>query len=378
MSTIETRVDGSPASVNAAGLWLRESAKKALADAGDDVVSARSHAMSGFEGRSGEAYVEADRAILTQVDGHADRLGEAAAVFEAYGARLRQMQDRMAEIRGAATAGGLSVSGTVIHAPPPAVAPPSLYGPVTEEQRASHERGVDAYHAAAGKVELYNRLAGDVQLESTSFTDWVDTHVTLLVETFDVPAVEALLGVVTDNLASFTIGFSTETGQRALSRISDRLQGEAEDLRSARRSGNPARRALGEAPETPGRIADLMESSKWLSRGGKLLGPAGVVIDSYGALEGDKPGGGLIAVAAGTAATAGVIAYVAAAPVTVPTTLVIAGGVAVGIGVSWAVNEGWDALPDSITDPVDDFVDGAWEGGKDLASDGWNEVKSWF
>lgn len=31
-----------------------------------------------------------------------------------------------------------------------------------------------------------------------------------------------------------------------------------------------------------------------------------------------------------------------------------------------------------MTDPVDDFVGGAWDGTKDLASDGWGEVKSWF
>ncbi len=378
MGTIETRVDGSPSSVNAAATWLRESARKALADAGDDLVSARSHAMSGFEGLAGDVYVDYDKTILTQVDTHANRVSDAAFVFEAYAARLRHMQDRMEAFRGAAAAGGLAVTGTVIHSPPDAIAPPPIYGPVTDEQRAAYDRGVDAYNVAAGKVALYNQLANDVQAEDNTFVDWVDANVTLLVESFVAPAAEALLNVVTNNPAAFTVGFSTEAGRRLLGNISDRLRGEADDLRSARRSGNPARRALGEAPETPGRIADLMESSKWLGRGGKLLGPAGVLVDSYAALEGDKPGGGLIAVTAGTAATAGVIDYVAGAPVTVPATVVIAGGVAVGVGVTLAVNEGWDALPDSVTDPVDDFVGGAWDGTKDLTSDGWNEVKSWL
>lgn len=121
-----------------------------------------------------------------------------------------------------------------------------------------------------------------------------------------------------------------------------------------------------------------MEQSKWIGRGGKLLGPLGIGIDSYSALESDHPGGGLIAVGVGAAATAGTIALIATAPVTVPTAAAVGAGVAVGIGATWLANQGWDALPDSVTDPVDDFVGGAWDGAQDLASDGWGEVKSWF
>lgn len=40
--------------------------------------------------------------------------------------------------------------------------------------------------------------------------------------------------------------------------------------------------------------------------------------------------------------------------------------------------EGWDALRDSWTDPVEEFVGGAGDGTKDLAGDGWSEVKSWL
>lgn len=146
---------------------------------------------------------------------------------------------------GAGGPGGLSVTGTVIHSPPDAVAPPAMYGPVTPEQQAAHDRSVEAFNVAAGKVALYNQLVHDVQLEEVTFTDWVDANVTATVDTFDAPAVDKLLSVVTDNLANFTVGFSTEAGQRLLKNISTSLNDKASDLRSARRSGNPARRALG-------------------------------------------------------------------------------------------------------------------------------------
>lgn len=378
MGTIETRVDGSSASVKAAAQWLRESLKGALVDAGEDLVSARSHAMSGFQGLAGQAYVDCDKTVLVQVDDHADRVANAATVFEAYAARLQQMKDRMEVFRGAATAGGLTVSGTVIYSPPDAVAPPAIHGPVSPEQQAAYDGGVTEFEKAAGKVALYNQLANDKQHEDVSFIDWVDENLTAVTSVFDVPAVEKLLGVVKDNLANFTTGVSTELGQRALKDISNKLRGKADDLRSTRRSGNPARRALGNAPETPGRIADLLEESKWIGRGGKLLGPAGLLVDGYFALEGDKPGGGLLAVGFGAAATVGVIAYVATAPVSVPATVVVVGAVAVGVGVTYGVNAGWDALPDGVTDPVDDFVGGAWDGGKDLAGDAWEGATGWL
>lgn len=287
-----------------------------------------------------QAYVDYDKTVVVQVDDHAERVGQAATVLEAYAARLQTMKDRMEAFRASARAGGLTVSGKVIHSPPDAVAPPALTGPVTQEQQAACDRGVDAFHEAAGKIALYNQIAHDTELEQVTFTDAVDANVTAVVDTFDAPAVDKLVSVVTDNLANFTTGFATEAGQRLLRNISNGLKDQADDLRGARRSGNPARRALGEAPETPGRMADLMEQSEWIGRGGKLLGPLGIGIDSCSALQSDHPGGGLLAVGAGAAATAGTIGLIATAPVSVPAVVVVGAGVAVGVGVTCGVNEG--------------------------------------
>ncbi len=178
-----------------------------------------------------------------------------------------------------------------------------------------------------------------------------------------------------NNVGTLGVAIATESGSTYLERRQFRLKGEAEDLRKARRSGNPARRALGNAPETAGRIRDLLEESKWLGRGGRALGPVGIAYDAYRGLESDKPAGGVLAAEAGAGAAA---LLVATAPVSVPTVVVVGGAVVAGAGAAWAATEGWDALPDGFTDPVDDFVGGAWDGTKDLAGDGWTEVKSWF
>jgi hypothetical protein len=375
MSGFDTRVEGSPGNVRAAASWLRGDLKTAVSGAGDDIVAARSAAMSGFHGLAGQAYADYDKTILTQVDGHTDTIGSAADVFDAYATRLEQCKDRMEAFRGAATTAGLTVTGTVIHEPPAAKAVPPMYGPVTPEMQASYDQQMAAHDDAAGKVAVYDQILSDATNESTSFVDWVDANLTINIDAFDTPAVDALWEVVKSNAGNLGVAIATEGGSQALEGRSNRLKGEAEDLRKARRSGNPARRALGNAPETPGRIRDLLEEAKWLGKGGKLLGPVGIAYDAYNGLESDNPGGGLLAAGLGAGATALVIAT---APVSVPTVVVVGGAVVVGVGVSYGVTKGWDALPDGFTDPVDDFVGGAWDGTKDLAGDGWSEVKSWF
>lgn len=375
MTGFDTRVDGSPANVRAAAGWLRGSLRTALDEAGDDVAAARSHAMSGFRGDAGGAYADFDKTILTHVDTHANTVGRAAEKFEAYAARLQRYQDSMDSCRRRAVAGGLSVAGTVVQAPPAARPVPGLSGSVSPEAQARHDEQVTAYDDAAAKVLLYNGLLSDAEDETTSFVEWVAANLTMQVDQFDSPLVDELWNTVANNAGNLGVALSTESGSKYAKDRATRLRAEAEDLRRSRRSGNPARSATGNAPETPGRIRNLLDEAKWLGHGGKLLGPAGVAFDAYQGLESDHPGGGLLAAGLGAGATAVVIAT---APVSVPTIVVVGGAVVIGTGVAVGANAGWDALPDGMTDPVDDFVGGAWDGTKDVAGGGWKEVKSWF
>lgn len=371
---IETEIEGTTAAVDAASQWLRDSLKAGLEDASEAVVGARRTA-SEWEGDAGAAYVAYAADTVTVTDAHVDRVEQAAVMFDDYRARLRTAQDRMRGLRTEATGGGLVVAGTVIQPPADAVPPPVVMGPITPAQSVQQDTDQAAYDAQVAKILLYERLATEAFEEWTLFTDWVDTRLTLTTEDVEVPETSALVSFVKQNAGNLGIAFSLEFGKRTLGDKAAALTDEADDLRRARRSGNPARRALGEAPETPGRIDDLRGKADLLGRTTRFLGPVGGVIDTVTALEGDSPAGGVLAAGAGIGATALIIA---SAPVSVPGAIVVGGAVLVGWGTSELVDGGWDALPDGMTEPVDDFIEDAWDGTKDLASDGLDTVKGWF
>lgn len=373
--SIDTTVEGEEGSITAAATWLRSSLRRELDGAADDVTEARRTATSGFHGEAGDAYASYGREVLGHLDDHAARVGRAAGVFDDYAARLGRFRSAMEGFRAQARGGGLVVSGAVIQAPAPAVPPDVPVGPVAPELADQHARQVSAFETALARVELYNRLVVEVQAEDERFVDWVETHVVAEVASFTADAVDSLMEFLRDNVGNIAITGSMLSGERALQRRAGELADQARDLRRARRSGNPARRALGNAPDTPGRINDLLEQSRWAGRGSRLLGPAGTAVDVWFALEGESPAGGLVAAGLGIGATALVIAT---APVSVPTAVVVGGAIVVGAGVTWLATEGWDALPDDLTEPVDEWVGDRWDDTKDLASDGWNEVKSWF
>lgn len=375
---IETKVEGSTQSVDRSATWLRDSLKARVDDASEVVVSAKQLAEREWEGLSGAAYARYATDIIKVTDGHVERIETAAGKIEAYSTRLKQAQDRMLGRRNEARGGGLSVAGTVIATPPDAVAPtpPSLDASEADKTRFTGD--MDAFQTKVDKIELYNRILGDVELEWSNFTDWIDTNLKSVPKSLDAPEVDKLATFIRDNAGNLGIAIGLALGGRKLETKSKALSDAATELKRAKRSGNPARRARGNSPDAPGRIRDLNKYADWAGRGGKVLGPVGAAWDAYNALESESPGGGLLAVGTGALATAAVIGYVASAPVSVPVTVVVVGAVVVGAGVSWGTTKLWDALPDGLTEPVDEWVGDRWDDTKDIASDGWNEVKGWF
>ncbi|GAB2758242.1 hypothetical protein GCM10027020_08320 [Nocardioides salsibiostraticola] len=372
---IETEVKGSTTSVDSAATWLRDSLKTQVDNASEDVLAAKRKAERHWEGSSGRAYVGYVKDIIQVSDAHVDRIETAAGEIEAYSARLKQAQERMKALRVEARAGGLGVVGTVIQTPPDAVAPtpPALDAPDADRTRFTDDMG--AFQAKVEKIELYNRILGDVELEWSNFLEWIDANLKPAPKALEAPEVDKLATFVRENVGNLGIAFGLTLGERSLLNKTEALRAEAKELRDARRSGNPARQARGNAPEAPGRIKDLNRYADWAGRGGRILGPVGAAWDTYQALEGESPGGGLLAVAAGAGATALVIAT---APVSVPTVVVVGGAVVVGAGVTWAVTEGWDALPDDFTEPVDEWVGDRWDDTKGALSDGWGAVTGWL
>lgn len=372
---IETRVEGSPAGIDSAAAWLRDSLRTRVDQAGEKVLSARRTAERQWEGEAGAAYAEYAGDIVRVTDEHVNRISRAADKFDAYSARLRQVQERMAGLRGEAAAGGLTVAGTVIQEPAPAVPYLVPTGDLSPQQTRQVDAARAQHEAQVAKVELYNRLLTEVEDEWTRFTAWVDAHLSPASEALEAPRVEQLVALVRENAGNLAINLALTHGERSLSRKSRSLLAEAKDLRRARRSGNPARRALGNAPDAPGRIRSLTSQSELLGRGGRVLGPAGAGLEVWNALESDDPGGGLLAAGAGIGAGALILAT---APASVPTLLLVGAAVGVGFVATELTDEVWDRLPDGFTEPVDDWVGDRWDDAKDVASDGWDTVKGWF
>lgn len=372
---IETKIDGSPVAVDKAATWLRSSLRSGVSDSSEHVVAARRLADRDWEGHASHAYRDYAGDIVKVSDEHEERIGRAAGKLDAYSDKLTAVKQRMTDLRAEATAGGLTVNGTLIAEPPSAVPPVVPTGELTQEQVDSYNSTLGTYEKAAAKITLYNRLIDDVSTEASNFVDWVDTNLTPVAASLGAPLVDKMIGFLKDNVGNLAISTAMTGGERALKDKVKNLNSKATDLRRAKNSGNPARKALGNHPDTPGRIKDIKAKAGWFGKGGKLLGPLGGVIEVWNGLESESPGGGLIAAGLGIGAGALIIAT---APVSVPAAVVVVGAVAVGAGVTWLATEGWDALPDSFTEPVDEWVGDRWDDTKDAVSDGWESVKGWF
>jgi hypothetical protein len=350
----DTAVDGSPHNVRAMASWLRGSLKTAVEQAADDTVTARQEAMSGFRGQAGDAYHGYTTTMITYLDEHAATVVRAAQSFDDYAARLQQCEDRMAAFRGAAAHVGLTVTGTVIHEPPPAEAVAALPAGATRAQRDAHDVAMGDHDAAVLKIQLYDQLLADAEWEVTSLGEWIDAHLTADVAGFASPDVSRLLANLRENAGSLGLAAALEASRKRSERLQDRLRDRYQD----RRSGDPRRSSGAREPEARAKIRQLVKEAGLLRRGIAVLGPGALLYDTYQGLEEDKPGGGLLAVAAGAAGTAVVIAL---APVEAPAVGVVIVAVGVGYAVSEATQAGWEQLPDGVTDPVDEAVGDAWD-----------------
>lgn len=398
---IDTEVRGSVAQVEAGAAWLRESLGAAVDDAATQTAQARRTAQSEWHGLSGNAYATFAEKLVDLGDDHVKRVGRAADSVDAYASHLQGVQDRMCAFRVEARGGGLTVSGFVIQAPPAVPALPGLAVDATPDETTAWQSDKEAHDAGLARIELYDRLLGDVQAELTRHADWIDANLgQAAADAEDDGGVGDLVAQLQKSWGQFLAGAGLEFWEGTLATKAGRArdlaveyQRKADDLRRARRSGNPARAAEGHAPGARERVRDyarnadeLAERARWLRLGGKALGPLGLVVDGYFGYQeiqdGGSPTGVVLSTAAGTAAAVGVVAgagaLAAAGVVTAPVwgTALAAGAVAVGVG--WVVSEGWDALPDDFTDSIDDAVSDAADAVTDTAGDAWDEVTSWF
>jgi uncharacterized protein YukE len=365
---MDTLVEGSPTAVTNAATWLRDTLATKLADAGDDQQDARNSARGSWEGETASSYQNFAGDLLRATDKHEARVKRAATALDQYAARLQRCIDAMSEIRGRARSGGLTVVGTVIQQP--ADAPSGTF-----EEGSAEEA---AHRAAVARIDLWNVLVEDTSTTYQDFVDWVEAQLPPdVADAREKDASDTLLDALSASLPNFAAGAGAGLASLALlDRSRDYRAAAAEFRRRSRASGDPRIRGSADTPSGRATLDDLLGKAEWLKKGGRLLGPAGILIDvGFGIYEGTQTGDWTrVALTTGTsiAVGVGVTALVAAGVITAPAWGVVLAGGALAAGAAWAVGQVYDNW-DDITDTVSE----TWDDATDAVGDAWDAVTPW-
>ncbi len=380
-TSMDTKVEGDPGSVTKAATWLRDTLAKNLETAGNDQQDARNDARGSWEGETASSYQNVSGDILKANDKHEERVKRAATALDLYSAELQRCIDAMTEIRGRASGGGLTVSGTVIHAPDPVPAGTVEAG---SPEEAAREAAVDEDRA----VEPARRGHRD-RLPGRSL-EWVDTEMPPdVADAKEKDSSDSVLGALKELLPNFLAGAGGGlTGVALLDKASDYKAEAREFRRRSRVAGDPRVKGQANTPAGRAHLDDLLGKASWLGKGGRFLGgPGGILIDvGFGIQEGIETGNWeRVALTTGTsiAVGVGVTALVAAGVVTAPAWAVVLAGGALAAGAAWGVGQiydNWDDITDWTGDRVDDvteFASDTWDDATDIAGDAWDSVTPW-
>ncbi len=379
-TSMDTKVEGEPSAVTTAATWLRDTLAKNLETAGNDQQDARNDARGSWEGETASSYQNFSGDILKSNDKHEERVKRAATALDLYAAKLQRCIDDMTEIRGRASGGGLTVSGTVIHAPDPVPAGTVEAGSPEEAAR----------EAAVDKIELWNLLVEDTATAYQEFTEWVDAEMPPdVADAREKDSSDSVLDALKELLPNFMAGAGGGLAGVALLDKAGDYKAEAREFRRRSRvAGDPRVRGSADTPAGRAKLDDLLGKASWLKKGGRFLGgPGGILIDiGFGIQEGIETGNWeRVALTTGTsiAVGVGVTALVAAGVVTAPAWAVVLAGGALAAGAAWGVGQiydNWDDITDWTGDRVDDVTDFAsdtWDDATDVAGDAWDSVTPW-
>ena len=282
---MDTKVEGDPGAVTKAATWLRDTLAKNLETAGDDQQDARNDARGSWEGETASSYQNFSGDILKANDKHEERVKRAATALDLYAAKLQRCIDDMTEIRGRASGGGLTVSGTVIHAPD--------RRPAGTVEAGSPEEA--AREAAVDKIELWNLLVEDTATAYQEFVDWVDAEMPPdVADAREKDSSDSVLDALKELLPNFA---GRQPGPVSpavalLDKAGDYKAEAREFRRRSRVAGDPGCRAQADTPAGRAKLDDLLGKAEWLKKGGRFLGgPGGILIDvGFGIQEGIETG----------------------------------------------------------------------------------------
>ncbi|WP_280434598.1 hypothetical protein [Nocardia carnea] len=115
--TIDTKIEGDPASIRASAAWLRDTLGNQLSTAVNDLDKVRGLAESGWDGESGDAFVTKTREAATKANTFLTEVQKYATALETLAGQVQQAQLDMSTVRTHATEAGLTLTGTTIEKP---------------------------------------------------------------------------------------------------------------------------------------------------------------------------------------------------------------------------------------------------------------------
>lgn len=370
---IDTALDGDAANLRAWATWLRSTLGDQLEESGDLAVRARSVARDGWHGEGGAAYVTYNRAVVLATDDHQRRVVRGAQALDDLAAALGRAEREMGALRVRAVQGGLSVTGSIIHAP--TAAPGGVFEPGSEAE--------SAHRDAVARVELYDALLDEAQQVREHRESWVDAHLPADVEDAeDDDDLRKLVSVIKAHYPDLAEGAGIGLNALAAALRAQRRR----FLHQGRRSGDPRIRNQHRTPRGSQHVDDLARRSRLLEGLGKLFGkaalPLAVGVGVYeGATTGDwvKP---VLVIGAGLAVAAlvppTVVSLSATAPVAVVAALSLAAAIAASAGIEKLYEE--FEVRSRIDDAVDDagsWAEDRWRDVEKGASRMWDTVTPW-
>jgi uncharacterized protein YukE len=160
---IDTEIKGTPTSIDSAADWLRGTLGTAVDAGADALVAARSTARSDWDGEAGRSFTSTMATAADRADALSTVATSVAGSLDAYATRLRNLQQRMAQIRATAQDAGLDVAGSVIHSPGNGPARPDdpPAGPTSPTAADAYNAAVTAYNEHQDKIAAYNQAVAD-------------------------------------------------------------------------------------------------------------------------------------------------------------------------------------------------------------------------
>ncbi len=363
--SIDTEITGKPGQVESAATWLRDRLRTKAETAADDLSSSARKAESSWHGTAGEGFRSAMRTGQEEVDSFTSTLSAMATDLDSYAHSLRSCQDDMETIRADARTAGLTVSGLVIQEPGPGPARPTP-PPVdaTHAEATAYEHDVERWNEHQALVRAYNHASNEAGRVDRAYAKACRTlqdsytateHAAWVVSLGDLlgGSAEAVLGyrlTAQRNVLHQRASGLIDDAERALREM------EAHPERYLKRKWFFLKRLDGtKLADDAARITsqldeadDLLKASraledsralKYLSRGGKILGPLGIGLGVYNDYqEGESATqiavsqGGSVLAGMGTGAAVGA-AVGSVVPVAGTAVGAVAGAV-VGAGVS--------------------------------------------